>query len=70
MFMNSDKYMLLYRLVNCQWSDWNYDSCSKTCGGGVHTKTRSKTIEEVNGGTCNGAASMVESCNNYLCPGE
>ena len=68
--MNNDKNPLINRQVNCQWSEWNYDSCSKTCGGGVHTKTRSKTIEEANGGTCNGAATIVENCNNYQCPGE
>ena len=33
-------------------------------------KTRSKTIEEANGGTCDGQSSENETCNTNNCPGK
>ena len=35
----------------------------------MKAKTRSKTLEEANGGTCNGASSETEECNTHNCPG-
>lgn len=55
--------------VNCQWSSWNSGSCSKTCGGGSITKIRTKTVQEANGGSCQGQSSRIENCNSNLCPG-
>ena len=60
---------LINTKVNCQWSSWTVGSCSQTCGGGALTKTRSKTIEEANGGTCQGQPSETEICNPQNCPG-
>merc|ERR1712136_358172 len=36
--------------VDCEWRDWQYGECTKTCGGGKRTNTRSKRIEESFGG--------------------
>ena len=55
--------------VNCQWSSWTVGSCTQTCGGGALTKTRSKAVEEANGGTCQGQPSETEICNPQNCPG-
>ena len=43
--------------------------CSATCGGGTHTKTRSKVIDEQYGGNCVGNFSMHEECKAMDCPG-
>ena len=56
-------------VVNCTWSSWSVGSCSKSCGGGMLTKTRSKTVVEANGGTCDGQSSENEICNTQNCPG-
>ena len=56
-------------LVDCQWSNWaQYSSCSKSCGGGTKTRQRQKTVQESNGGTCNGSNESTESCNVQKCP--
>ena len=55
--------------VNCQWGAWNSSSCSVTCGSGVLTKTRNKTVPEANGGTCSGESTATETCNSISCPG-
>ena len=55
--------------VNCQWSDWETGQCSKTCGGGERTNTRTKKVAEEHGGTCTGSSSVSEACNGEGCPG-
>ena len=55
--------------VNCQWSAWNSGSCSETCGSGVLTKTRNKTVLEAHGGACSGESTATETCNIISCPG-
>ena len=55
--------------VNCKWSNWrSYSSCSKTCGGGTQSRSRSKTINEANGGSCPGSSTMTRDCNTQNCP--
>ena len=44
-------------------------TCSDSCGGGLLTKTRSKTVEEANGGVCDDQFSVTEDCNIDICPG-
>ena len=43
--------------------------CSATCGGGSRTKTRTKIVEEMYGGTCDGGSESVENCSTNSCPG-
>jgi len=52
----------------CEWGSWTEGACDKTCGGGVKLITRTKLIQESNGGYCHGPASKTESCNNQQCP--
>lgn len=56
-------------LVNCQWSNWSaWGSCTRSCGSGTQKSTRSKTVQESNGGTCSGLSEKSQSCNNQGCP--
>ena len=43
--------------------------CSATCGGGSRTKTRTKIVEEMYDGTCDGGSETVEDCSTNSCPG-
>ena len=53
---------------DCTWADWTtWSQCSKTCGDGTRTKTRTKLITEVGGGVCNGEPFESELCNLEGC---
>jgi hypothetical protein len=54
-------------LVDCEWNDWETGECSKTCGGGSRTNSRTKETEEAFGGVCEGDPSMEEECNVQAC---
>ena len=57
--------------INCEWDDWQIGDCSKSCGGGTLTKTRTKKVLEKNGGKeCPGSSTFTESCNIQECPGK
>ena len=55
--------------VNCEWSAWKIGECSATCGKGTRKETRSKFVEENNGGVCSGDSEAREECNERDCPG-
>ena len=55
--------------ITCKWNDWVYGDCSKTCGIGTRTNTRTKAVVEANGGNCDGHPTQVEECNTKPCPG-
>ncbi|XP_023322030.1 kelch-like protein 33 isoform X2 [Eurytemora carolleeae] len=54
-------------IVGCQWAEWSpWSSCSKTCGGGLKSRSREKLPGM---GTCDGDASAVEVCaEQEVCP--
>eukprot|EP01125_Pyxidicula_operculata_P006835 TRINITY_DN234_c0_g1_i2.p1 TRINITY_DN234_c0_g1~~TRINITY_DN234_c0_g1_i2.p1 ORF type:complete len:405 (-),score=73.16 TRINITY_DN234_c0_g1_i2:514-1728(-) len=56
--------------TNCVATNWECDTCSATCGGGVRNCRRSIVINEANGGTCpeRSMLSYQESCNTDACP--
>ena len=55
--------------VNCQWAGWNqYTACSKTCGSGTQSRSRTKTVTEKYEGTCTGLSTETRSCNTQNCP--
>ena len=54
--------------IHCEWSEWAVGRCSAECGTGTRFKTRSKIIEEANGGTCTGNTTENETCKDKECP--
>ena len=58
-------------LVDCEWDEFGeWTSCSKTCGSGEHSRTRTvKTIQKNGGDSCPGEATEIQSCNTDSCPG-
>eukprot|EP00123_Amoebidium_parasiticum_P017037 comp23685_c0_seq4/m.40619 comp23685_c0_seq4/g.40619 ORF comp23685_c0_seq4/g.40619 comp23685_c0_seq4/m.40619 type:complete len:233 (-) comp23685_c0_seq4:196-894(-) len=56
-------------VVSCQWSAWaSVGTCSKTCGGGVISQTRTRSGTPRNGGTaCVGEDSRTVPCNTPAC---
>ena len=63
------------RPSNCQWGPWSqwsaWSACSASCDGGTQsrTRTRSKTVPELCGGTCRGSPVQTQSrsCNTHEC---
>ena len=57
--------------VNCAFNAWgNWDTCTKTCGGGTHQRARSIGVVVAHGGTnCTGSAIENGVCNAHSCPG-
>ena len=63
--------MLGFFPEDCVWGPWStWLSCSKTCGGGIETRSRIKTKAEQNGGNCSGSISDSKTCNTQSCPGK
>jgi len=55
--------------VNCEWGAWGtYSKCSKSCGGGTKSRSRSKSVVESNGGSCSGFPTETKNCNTQGCP--
>jgi len=55
--------------INCEVSPWtSWGTCSKTCGGGQQTRTRTITKQPANGGTSCPTLSESQSCNTQVCP--
>ncbi|XP_022085075.1 A disintegrin and metalloproteinase with thrombospondin motifs 6-like [Acanthaster planci] len=58
-------------VVNGGWSSWQTQgSCSKTCGGGQQTQTRScnNPLPQNGGAYCQGSSFQIISCNVQPCP--
>ena len=63
--------MLGFFPEDCVWGPWStWLSCSKTCGGGIETRSRIKTKAEQNGGNCSGSRSDSKPCNTQPCAGK
>ena len=56
--------------IDCEWSEWEIGSCSKPCGGGYRINTRTKKVNEANGGKCDGLTTKQEDCNMQVCGGK
>ena len=54
--------------VDCQWGQWGrWTSCTKTCGGGIQTKTRIQKHAETGGRSCLGKTFKDRHCNTKSC---
>ena len=61
----------MFFVVDCEWDEWMIGECSKTCGGGLLTKSRKLKVDEARGGLeCTGDPVVSESCNVQECPGK
>merc|ERR1719373_1167912 len=54
-------------ITDCEVSEWRYEACDKTCGGGQRKMTRSVLVHPVGGMECP-ATEGFESCNEDPCP--
>ena len=56
-------------VIDCVWGDWNFSTCSKTCGLGVMTVTRSISQPAVGPGAmdCVGEDFKIISCHEESC---
>jgi Spondin-like TSP1 domain len=55
--------------VDCVVSGWSgWSSCSKSCGGGTQTRTRSVTTAPANNGAACPVLSETQNCNTHGCP--
>ena len=55
--------------TDCQWSEWHYGPCSRTCGRGERLISRTERVKAQNGGRpCFGDGTKTEYCNNQDCP--
>jgi hypothetical protein len=56
--------------VDCvvsEWIDWS-GGCSKSCGGGIQTQTRTVVQEPKNGGKACPELTQTKDCNTHACP--
>lgn len=52
----------------CEWSDWNLEDCSVTCGGGTRYKNRIALPKDENVDECGDYDAKIEICNTSECP--
>ena len=53
---------------DCQTSDWSsWSTCTRSCGEGTQTRSRSLLVEAQFGGTC-GASTQTQKCTHAVCP--
>jgi len=55
--------------VNCVVSAWTKSACTRTCGTGVLTETRTATTKAANGGKACPKLSQQAKCNTFCCAG-
>ena len=62
-------YKLLFFLVDGYWTEWSdWNDCSKSCGNGLHTRTRQCIPPKYGGADCTGSATETAQCNTHPCP--
>jgi len=54
--------------VNGVWSGWSYGTCSKSCGTGTQSMTRTCNGRANGGADCAGSTTSSQSCNTHACP--
>ncbi|KAL4219909.1 hypothetical protein ACF0H5_020321 [Mactra antiquata] len=67
----SDGYFIFEQAVNGGWSGYSsWGACSKTCGTGTQSRSRSCTNPAPSGGgaDCSGSTTQSQNCNTHSCP--
>ena len=55
--------------VDGYWHDWEeFSACTKTCGGGTKTRTRTCSPPKNGGNDCEGSSTETVACNTHNCP--
>lgn len=55
--------------VDCRLSDWtSYSTCTKSCGSGSQTRSRTLLQDSAHGGTACGPLTETRPCNTQNCP--
>jgi hypothetical protein len=54
--------------VDGAWSGWSYGVCSKSCGTGTQSMTRTCDGQNYGGADCAGSTTSSQSCNTHECP--
>ncbi|CAE8589234.1 unnamed protein product, partial [Polarella glacialis] len=59
------------KMVDCEFGSWGaWTSCSATCGGGEHTRSRNIDRDDKNGGVpCQGSLHGIKECARHECAG-
>ena len=62
--------LMFFSALNCQYSAWNWQKCTRTCGdGGTQSGTRTIIQQPINGGQeCSGDLTSSRPCNSDPCP--
>lgn len=58
--------------IHGNWSVWSkFSDCSKSCGGGLQTRTRhcDNPSPQYGGLNCTGESTDIRNCNEHDCPG-
>ena len=63
-------FLISYIAADCKWGSFGpWSGCTKTCGGGFQTRTRTVETPAANGGSdCVGDASETRACSTGACP--
>ena len=70
-FSRFSNVLIISKIVDCTWNTWNsWGSCSRTCGGGNKTRSRTQNGQSYGGQECSGSSNSTTSCNTNNCPGE
>ena len=57
----------IFSATDCKWGDWTEWQCRVDCGSGIQTRNRTKTVEQSNGGSCEGVNSDWDTCQLTPC---
>ena len=64
-------YLTKKKIVSLCFSSWGtWSGCTKSCGGGIQTRSRSCSIDSSNYNDANRPLTEQQSCNNLNCPGK
>ena len=70
LFLKSSSFLDLVA-IDCVWNDYSeWTSCSKDCGGGMRSRTRTIKVAAQGGGKeCIGPKESAKVCNAQVCIG-